>query len=368
MKIVFICGSVEPGKNGVGDYSRRLCSALIHQGVAAEILSLNDKHIKTTVSEIQENDGNLIKVKRIPISAGFRQRLDWTSRYLKEVQPDWISLQYVPYSFDLKGIPFWLPVFLKKIRGPYKCHIMFHELATPGITIKNKLYRFVQIQLLKSIVSNLKPKVVHTHTPFYLKLLSDWNIKAKPLPVFSNIKKVDFTDFSKDNSSFKIGLFSRVKSTDKIIQVLEHLSLFLKKNNKTLQIVFLGGEKAAIENFQKKTIQIKKIDAKIIIKGFLKDKIISEELQKLDLGITPVPIHALGKSGSVAAFLEHGIPIIAPEITNRKGLNKVGFLSDLEKKYLINDDQFNTLKHTEKLPKINNLNETTKLFMALLNS
>ena len=33
MKIVFICGCLEPGKDGVGDYTRRLSAELIDHGV-----------------------------------------------------------------------------------------------------------------------------------------------------------------------------------------------------------------------------------------------------------------------------------------------------------------------------------------------
>ena len=43
MKILFFCGSAEPGKDGVGDYTRRLCGELLRIGHETQILSLFDR-------------------------------------------------------------------------------------------------------------------------------------------------------------------------------------------------------------------------------------------------------------------------------------------------------------------------------------
>mgnify|MGYP003474349261 CR=1 FL=1 len=44
MKILFICGSLEPGKDGVGDYTRRFCGELLKMNYEVQILSINDLH------------------------------------------------------------------------------------------------------------------------------------------------------------------------------------------------------------------------------------------------------------------------------------------------------------------------------------
>lgn len=43
MKFLFICGSLEPGKNGVGDYTRRLAGECIRMGHDAMILALDER-------------------------------------------------------------------------------------------------------------------------------------------------------------------------------------------------------------------------------------------------------------------------------------------------------------------------------------
>ena len=47
MKIMFICGSLEPGKDGVGDYTRRLCAHLKKHHIEVGILAYNDKFINS---------------------------------------------------------------------------------------------------------------------------------------------------------------------------------------------------------------------------------------------------------------------------------------------------------------------------------
>ena len=61
--------------------------------------------------------------------------------------------------------------------------------------------------------------------------------------------------------------------------------------------------------------------------GFLNELEISRHLSKCDLGITPVPQHALGKSGSVAAFLCHGLPVASPIINNQFSNFGIGFFN-----------------------------------------
>jgi hypothetical protein len=53
MKVLFICGSAQPQRCGVGDYSRRLAGELIRQGHKASIVSLMDADILSSNVERQ---------------------------------------------------------------------------------------------------------------------------------------------------------------------------------------------------------------------------------------------------------------------------------------------------------------------------
>ena len=48
MKLVFICGSLEPGKDGVGDYVYILARELIDLGHTCLLIALNDQFLETS--------------------------------------------------------------------------------------------------------------------------------------------------------------------------------------------------------------------------------------------------------------------------------------------------------------------------------
>jgi hypothetical protein len=154
MKILFICGSAEPGKDGVGDYTRRLCGEIIRLNHDVQILSLCDNQVTSFKSENQLIEEFKILVHRIP--AGFNNsRFAMSQEIINKFKPDWISLQYVPYSFNPKGLPLWLPSFLNAFTGKHQLHIMFHELwigMDSRSSLKSKIIGF----LLKQDCINLK--------------------------------------------------------------------------------------------------------------------------------------------------------------------------------------------------------------------
>ena len=53
MKIVFICGSAQPGKDGVGDYVRLLALSLLKMGHQAAIVAYNDKFVSAPETVVQ---------------------------------------------------------------------------------------------------------------------------------------------------------------------------------------------------------------------------------------------------------------------------------------------------------------------------
>ena len=129
MKILFICGSLEPGKDGVGDYTRRLACTLKKQGVAVAAVALNDRHIIDAHDTQQESEGVTLPVLRIPAIWTKAKQTALAKQWVTQHNPDWLSLQFVPYSFHHKGLPFGLAKQLKAIATPQvKWHIMFHEL------------------------------------------------------------------------------------------------------------------------------------------------------------------------------------------------------------------------------------------------
>ncbi len=187
LKIIFLCSSLEPGKDGVGDYTRKLAGALIYSGNPTAIIALNDKYLKTGhLKELQEDDRNSIEVLRFSNNS-----MDSYSHYayqwlrnlytLKLLIRTRSALQYVPYGFDKKGLPFSLPKMLQQLPGGFKWHLMFHETwagISKGVLFRHKVYGYFQKRIATGLIQALQPKKITTTNVLYQLVLKEKNIKS----------------------------------------------------------------------------------------------------------------------------------------------------------------------------------------------
>lgn len=314
MDILFFCGSAEAGKDGVGDYTRRLCTELLHRGHEVRILALCDNQADSFVTEKQWVGNDEVVVYRIPIAATVKERFSWTKHIINDFQPDWISLQFVPYSFNPKGLPFWLPSFLKKLKGNHRLHIMFHELwigMDLNATIKSKCIGLLQKSLVQKILKAKDKIVVDTQTDLYQSKISKLGYKAQILPLFSNIIKNEATN-DKGNiyhSELKFCVFGNIHygaPIEKFIYDLK-LVLSLSKELRTLKFVFIGNCGVALEEW-KKVLQAN--DVKYEVTGFVNDLEISNILSSCQYGISTTPYILNQKSGSLASMFDHELAVL----------------------------------------------------------
>jgi hypothetical protein len=310
MKIIFLCGSLEPGKDGVGDYTRRLAGELIRQGHSCAIVAIMDKAIEQKVAEQQDSEYTNIPVLRLPFSNGYALNCQEAKSWVDTFDPDWISLQYVPFSFHPKGLPFGLGDSIKLLFKGRKLHIMVHELWV-GIhteaSVKLQVWGFVQRTMIRSFIKNVNPFLTHTQTKLYQLQLKKNGIDAFLLPLFSNIKVAHHSSKIKDSNNLSFVLFGTIHPGAPIEEFLNSASKYAFKNNLILKIIFIGrcGQE------QKKwidTCQSRKITTEVF--GEQLSNKISEVLSNSDFGITTTPLLTVEKSGTVAAMLEHGLPVL----------------------------------------------------------
>ncbi|GIZ10049.1 glycosyltransferase [Flavobacterium sp. UMI-01] len=345
MKIFFICGSLEPGRDGVGDYSRRLCGALLRQGVVTQMASLWDHHATTFSKENQEVEGVTIIANRIPKASTPSQRLTWLHTILNDFKPDWISLQYVPYSFHPKGLPFWLPSFLKKIKGNHQWHIMFHELwigMDSNVSLKNKCIGVLQKQLVLKILDAVEKKILNTQIDLYQYQIAAQGYKITLLPLFSNIIKNETSNIalaSKD-SELRFCLFGSIHygaPIQRFITDLKQVVLGLKEK-KELKFIFIGSCGAEIAKW-KEQLEAHSIDYEET--GFVNDEEISRMLSSCHYGISTTPYILNQKSGSLAAMFDHELPAICvARDWDVKGFKQENFLNLIQYK---NQESIKTL-------------------------
>ncbi len=313
MDIIFICGSLEPGRDGVGDYTRRLAGELIKKGYASGIISLNEREISSEINSYQKSAEVHIPVLRLPARVNFKQRYQKATSWINDRNPQWISLQYVPFAFHTKGLHYGMSKFLRILRKEKKWHIMFHELwvgMNSNSTLKLKLWGFIQKHMIKNMLRELNPEFIHTNTLFYQEQLRLLGFESDYLPIFPNIEKEDnaeMINIKRNTKEIYLIIFGTIQPNVPIKQFSKEIFEFGKKNDITfiLRIVGRSGNEL---NFWKEIWM--GVGLQVELYGERDESYISRLLKRSSIGITTNPIGLIEKSGTVAAMLQHNLPVL----------------------------------------------------------
>jgi hypothetical protein len=311
MKIIFICGSLERGRDGVGDYSRRLARELAKQGHQVSLAAINDMHLLADVIHSSQDFDEDIRTLRLSAFTSWEKRMDTLGNFIHHFSPDWISLQYVPFAFHNKGLPFFLGVKLKKVSIGIKWHIMFHELWVGDDVFKFRILGAMQKLLIRNMLSKIRPDVVHTHLPIYYKDLKGLSVKVKELPLFSNFP-VNNTNIEEDVGLFRVAFFNQVSQNPTVLNFLVALCNLAYERKLRFEILIIGSSTGPLAAFSKKIASIPSLRNKTKSLGFVEEELVPKILKSCTLGISPMSLSALGKSSTTAAFLAQGIPIAVP--------------------------------------------------------
>jgi hypothetical protein len=317
MRIVFLCGSLEPGHDGVGDYSRRLAGELTVRGHQVCLIAINDRKIKETIKGTQQLRGVLINTVRLPSFWPVEKKMQFLQPCINEFNPAWISLQFVPFAFQDKGLPFWLAGMLLKIGAGRRWHFMFHELwvgMNKEASISYKWWGLLQRMLISVLVKKIKPVVIHTQTELYLEQLRLLGFASAYLPLFSNIpvvtgsikKEADNTSNGR-NKEVVFVLFAGIHAGAPVDLFANDIASYSRENLTPVKLIMIGrngteqDKWAASWHAQGMQVQIM---------GEQPAESISSVFSKANVGITTTPFALAEKSGAVAAMQEHGLPVV----------------------------------------------------------
>lgn len=326
MKIIFLCGALEPGRDGVGDYTRRLAGCLIRQNHEIAIVALNDQFISEEVDGVQVDGESEISILRLPSSVNEKMRFRRAKNWINDFSPDIISLQFVPYSFHRKGLPWNLGRCLKELDSKSKWHIMFHELWLDNPTnYKQRIVSFFQKKIIKRLVSQLDSKINNVSIEFNQDRLKKIGINSELLGLFGNIQKSPsnscnkFYDGSLSNE-VRILYFGAAPKGALVGQIIEGLEDFYKKKEQLVHLIMVGGESKAKKEFINSLKKKRNLKIKITDLGFLESEEVSKILDCVNVGIIRSAGHLIGKSGTAIAMLEFGLPIWAPKLNDDKNV------------------------------------------------
>jgi len=324
MKIAFITGGLKPGRDGVGDYTRRLAAECIRQGHPSAILSLNDHHISRPQAGEQEIEETVVPVLRLPWSDPWPKRIADACDWMNSFDPDWVSLQFVPFAFHPRGLAFSLPFQLSQVIGTRPLHWMFHELwvlwSFP-LSLRKRLLGQAQKLCLLFWLKQLQPKVVATQLPLYQEELGKLGVAAKLLPLHGNIPVAPRADADRwlagrcagiiNGQQVKAGFFGNILPTLNRSLLAAHMAELKKAPGDELLVLSAGKIGPESSQLWDSLEQDLKTVAKFVKLGQLDEPESSLYFSALDYGLTSYPPELMRKSGSVAAMNEHGLPMIA---------------------------------------------------------
>ena len=330
MRIQFLCASLEPGKDGVGDYVIRLAEQLCLSGHECQCVAINDRHVipKTTgFNRCKVSDA--CEVIRLSSQQSWSERMRHLQMITCSFAPNWISLQFVPYGYQKRGFSFGLGQRLSEIAGSASRHMFFHELfigMNSGASTSHRIQGFIQQLAIRNVIRRGRPDLIHTHVPLYQHWLRRFGAKADLLPLVSGIPIAAdgpitelFDKWREDRQQSPgqylfggyFGSFYQNAANSEFIAGLHALA----RNTKKRVVVFRAGHQAReYEKLWDKVTQADQLHGENAITwvdvGHLSAPLVSRYLQALDFGIAATPWPLIGKSGSVAAMVDHGLPVL----------------------------------------------------------
>jgi hypothetical protein len=331
VKIVFLCTSLAPGRDGVGDYVRLLSGACRAAGHVCLLVALHDRHMPT--SSLLGHEGNEI---RLSSALSWSRRTKILTSLLREFGPDWVSWQMVPYGFHVKGI---LPAGIRGFVDAAKSwpnHVMLHELwlgLSKSDALRPRMMGAWQRRKLLAFLERLRPSSVHTTNEGYQLALARRGWLAEILPLFGNIPVVASSpatsaallrelagDALPETARYIGVIFGTIHPQWNPVPTLAWLTEVATQTGRTIVLLAVGRVGAhgnrVLARFAGSGGPLRFVGL-----GAQPPERISHLLHAADFGVATHPWALLEKSGTTVSLLEHGLPVLAPrdDWTPREG-------------------------------------------------
>lgn len=300
MKILIISKRFPPSIDGVGDHSAQIYRRLLKEGHSVKII---------TSSAPRERDPDIHYSRLSNMSDVFR-----LASLTRRLKPDRVLFQYVGYSFNRIGAPFWLYfyfLFLKLNRTPLT--VIVHETyIRKDHRAKLLIYRYLQKNCLKVLLTLTENLV--TNTKLYelqLKSLCKKTILLNLTP--SNFEEVLYNDRLVTIQKNTLIISFGARDPKYILQIFQ--ALYNTNNNVSLR--FCGKYHERDCTIINKFVCENHLKEHIEVTGELDHRSILEHLAAGDCFLLPesvVNMHEGGlssKSGSTATAFMLGKPVIS---------------------------------------------------------
>jgi len=317
MRIAFICGRLGPGADGVGDYVRLLSGGLAARGHSVLALALRDSATAPETGPAGERFVRYADTALTPASA---------RAALAAFAPDWVSLQWVPYAWHPRGLPWFAGARLAAISpATARRHFMAHELWVgendSAPTLDRLLWCPLQRLLTRRLLAVWRPALVHTSIPIYATLLARLGRNAVVLPLPGNLPSPGPDDsrwaeawlrahgLSEDRFASLAAVFGTLHPEWEPDEALLAWNAHERAAGRQPALLALGriglGGESRLARLRSAVPGLA-----IHLTGELPAGQIAALLARARFALATSPLALLGKSGTVAAARDLGLPVL----------------------------------------------------------
>lgn len=315
-RIVIVTSRIAPGTDGVGDYTRSLAGELASIGHETLAVGLNQQGPSPWVEAFP--DTNPAAIAHLAHVAE-PDRTTAAHELIHRFDPAVVSFQYVSYAFAHRGLTWDVGRRFREVAGTRRVELNSHELwsgfdvaANPRDRIQGELQR----HLYKRFLNQLRPDTIHVSNPTYVEMLRQIGRRAILSPLFGNVPVT--------SAGPPAGIEGFEPSPEPVWRILFFGSIHAEWPPEPFMSRFV----AAADRAGRRTIVIsagrigpggpvweRMIAAhgarcRFVRLGEQSAEIISGLINGADFGVSTSPMCLIGKSGTVAAMLEHGLPVI----------------------------------------------------------
>jgi glycosyltransferase involved in cell wall biosynthesis len=299
LKIAFLTSCLEPGRDGVGDYTAALADECERLGHQTARLALCDPFATTS------RDPRLLRVGGVVNNP---DQVALARGFLRDFAPDFVSLQFVCYGFHPRGLCWGAADLLRRIIGRVPVQVMFHELwigAEKGASWKDRVVGAMQRACMMRLFSRLDIRHTSTSNPAYAALLGRYGMDAEVLPLFGSVPPPQRRVRKERGVSWRFLMFGTLHPVWPPEPLLAHLRAL----GVPVEIWHAGHVGSGADLWERMAreyagaISFRKL-------GPQTPEQLAEFFADVDFGIATTPWEIIGKSASVAAMLEHGLPVI----------------------------------------------------------
>ncbi|MGC9468139.1 MAG: glycosyltransferase family 4 protein [Anaerolineae bacterium] len=335
MRIAMITGEYPPMRGGVGAFTHRISAAMVDQDHTVHVLTTK---APPTPEAPETDEANMIVHRAI--SGWSLPALARTRRWVRDIRPDVINLQYEPAAYGMKGAIGILPEALRSVTSA-PLVVTFHDLLPPYLFPKAGRLR----QRVVWHLAGHAHGVVVTNREDLQTLQDALEEDAPPLrmiPIGSNIAPQPPPDYDREQwraqrgftpEDIVVGFFGFMNPT-KGIETLIAAVVQLVDKKQPVQLLFIGGRTGTSDPTNARyaerideLISRHDLSDRVHWTGFASPPEISAAFNATDICALPYREGANLRHGTLHAALSHGCATITtsptspfPELQNRENV------------------------------------------------